>query len=179
MARSRHKQQGRVLAGVPVLGRSTSRATRTASCVPVGTDDTVCLSSDQQGELRIEGSPTRRLGCGSFACVFPRRNDRKTVVKITSDADDVAGLLALQGHPNVVKVHAAYRLRKKASDGVSKFYALVVDRLWEPSDNLRTAFDEINSEFGRGAGEGDDGSIWKATKSPRFGTRGYRFAGVS
>lgn len=94
----------------------------------------VCLTPGQWRTLFPRGAG-KKLGCGSFACVW-ERGAADAVVKITRDRDDAANLLAAQDHPRIVKVLEAYELEKSGTSLEESsrgkpvpVYALVVERI--------------------------------------------------
>lgn len=90
----------------------------------------VCLTPNQYQRVFGGKPPRKRLGCGTFACAYDV-GKKATVVKITSDAEDVAGLLLAQGVPHVAKVVQAHELVRAGIRGRAYIpvYALEVERL--------------------------------------------------
>lgn len=90
----------------------------------------VCLTPNQK---KVLGEMEQKLGCGAFACAYSGKSP-STVVKITSDPEDVAALqLANQkGVKRAVKLHSAWKLRQDAvgQDGEDvPVYAVVTERV--------------------------------------------------
>jgi len=86
---------------------------------------------------------TQRIGCGVFACVWPR--DRNTVVKITNDQSDVEALkranaagLHKEPYATVPKLYRAFRL-KSPTTSRRPVYGMIVERLREESTLPRGA----------------------------------------
>lgn len=90
----------------------------------------VCLTPNQYQRVFGGKPPLRKLGCGTYACVYDV-GKKSTVMKITRDAEDVGGLLEAQGIPHVARVKHAYELVKAGIQGKEYIpvYALEVEKL--------------------------------------------------
>jgi len=97
-------------------------------CLPAGKRaGRVCLTPSQWAILfgKTRTYP-KQIGCGSFACAYESPEPGK-VVKLTTDQDDVRGIIKGQG----LRVPTLYRSFKLKLSGanVSTLYAMVLERL--------------------------------------------------
>lgn len=96
-----------------------------ALCLPAGhRAGEVCLTPSQWatlfGKRRTKPQP---IGCGTYACAYPSPEPGK-VVKLTTDQDDVRGIIKGQG----LRVPTLYRSFKLSRPGLT-LYAMVLERL--------------------------------------------------
>lgn len=137
-------------ARAPLIGRSHHLATRNPyiQCVtrnqlrtlftaknaskamraPPTVSDQDHASRDRYYEQRLSA-----LGCGVFACAWPR--NRTTVVKITNDQSDVASLIkanraGVKGVPKLYKVWKLMSPRHNPHGVPNQSYGMIVERLY-------------------------------------------------
>jgi hypothetical protein len=94
----------------------------------------VCMTPTQQRTLFKGEAPSPiPMGCGTFACVWPKPGEPQRVIKFTRDAADVAALVKAQDTGVVPKVYATYKLKQKstyrASYDATPVYAVELERL--------------------------------------------------
>jgi hypothetical protein len=97
----------------------------------------ICLSRNQvrtlfrQPSMDRAEADRRRLGCGSWACVWDRSDG--TVVKVTRDPEDVAAFQAVKGLPHVVKAYEFFSLPGCCEDEKTKkqvkAWAMVLEKV--------------------------------------------------
>ncbi len=66
------------------------------------------LSGNQCAVVPVDSRP---IGCGSYACAYPKKGDSSRVIKVTRDKEDVAALLNLKGKGLTPKVYKAYEFK--------------------------------------------------------------------
>lgn len=106
----------------------TAKNANKAMRVPTSVPDSDRASRDSYYEQRLSA-----LGCGVFACAWPR--NRTTVVKITNDQSDVASLIkanhaGVKGVPKLYKVWKLMSPRHNPRGVPNQSYGMIVERLY-------------------------------------------------